>query len=148
MFQFSHSVVSHSANRWPAASHLPCPSPTPGACSNSCPSSQWCHSIISFSDIPFSACLQSFPASGSFPMSPFSSHQVAKVLELQLQNPSYEYSELISSRIDWLDLLAVQETLKCLLQHHSSKPSILHHSAFFTAQPSQPFYLFYYKINK
>ena len=50
---------------------LPCPSPTPGACSNSCPSYQWYHPTISFSVIPFSSCLQSFPASGSFPMSQF-----------------------------------------------------------------------------
>ena len=48
---------------------LPCPSPTPGACSNSCPSSQWCHPTISSSGVPFSSCLQSFPASGSFPVS-------------------------------------------------------------------------------
>ena len=60
------------------------------------------------------------------------SHQVAKVLELQLQHsPSYEYSGLISFRIDWFDLLEVQGTLKSLLQHHSSKPSILWCSAFF-----------------
>ena len=52
-------------------SRLPCPSPTPGACSNSCPSSQWCHPTISFSVVPFSSCLQSFPASGSFPMRQF-----------------------------------------------------------------------------
>ena len=51
---------------------LPCPSPTPGACSNSCPSSQWCHPTISTSIIPFSSCLQSFPASGAFPMSQIS----------------------------------------------------------------------------
>ena len=50
---------------------LPCPSPTPRACSNSCPSSQWCHPTISSSAIPFSSCLQSFPASGSFQMSQF-----------------------------------------------------------------------------
>ena len=50
---------------------FPCPSPTPGACSNSCPSSRWCHQTISFSVHPFSSCLQSFPASGSFPMNPF-----------------------------------------------------------------------------
>ena len=50
---------------------IPCPSPTPGADSNSCPLSQWCHPTISFSVIPFSSCLQSFPASGSFPMSQF-----------------------------------------------------------------------------
>ena len=49
-------------------SRLPCPSPTPGACSNSCPLSWWCHPTISFSVVPFSSCLQSFPASGSFPM--------------------------------------------------------------------------------
>ena len=50
---------------------FPCPSPTPGACSNSCPSSQWCHPTISSSVIPFSSHLQSFPASGSLPMSQF-----------------------------------------------------------------------------
>ena len=49
----------------------PCPSPTPGACSNSCPSSQWCHPTISSSVVPFSSCLQSFPAPGSFPVSQF-----------------------------------------------------------------------------
>ena len=54
-----------------AASRLPCSSPTPGACSNSCPSSQWCHPTISSSVIPFSFCPQSFPASASFPMSQF-----------------------------------------------------------------------------
>ena len=62
-----------------------------------------------------------------------SSHQVAKVLEFQLQ-PSNEYSGLISFRMNWLDLLAVQGTLKSLLQHHSSKASILWCSAFFTVQ--------------
>ena len=68
--QFSHSVVSDSL--WPHGlqhTKLPCPSPTPGACSNSCPLSQWCHPTISSSVIPFSSCLQSFPASGSFQMS-------------------------------------------------------------------------------
>ena len=67
-------------------------------------------------------------------------HQVAKVLELQLQHsPSSEYSGLISFRMDWLDLLAVQGTLKSLLQHHSSKASILWHSAFFMLQLSHPY---------
>ena len=61
-----------------------------------------------------------------------SSHQVAKILEFKLQHQSFqEYSGLISFRIDWLDLLAVQGTLKRILQHHSSKASILWHSAFF-----------------
>ena len=63
-----------------------------------------------------------------------SSHQVAKVLELQLQ----DHSGLISFRIDWFDLLAVQRTLKSLLQHDSSKASILWHSAFFKVQLLHP----------
>ena len=70
--QFSHSVVSDSL--WPHGlqhTRLPCPSPTPGAYSNSSPSCQWCHPAISSSVVPFSSCLQSFPASGSFPMSRF-----------------------------------------------------------------------------
>ena len=72
--QFSHSVVSHSL-RPHGLQHvrLPCPSPTPRACSNSCPLSQWCHPTISFSVVPFFSCLQSFPASGYFPMSQFAS---------------------------------------------------------------------------
>ena len=68
--QFSGSVVSSSL--WPHGMQhagLPCPSPTPGPCSNSCPSSQWCHPTISSSVALFSICLQSFPASASFPMS-------------------------------------------------------------------------------
>ena len=56
---------------WTTAHQLPCPSSTPGACSDSCPSSQWCHPNISSSIVPFSSCLQSFPASGSFLMSHF-----------------------------------------------------------------------------
>ena len=70
--QFSCSVVSNSL--WPHGlqhARLPCPSPTPRACSNSCPLSQWYHLTISSSVVPFSSCLQSFPASGSFPMSQF-----------------------------------------------------------------------------
>ena len=67
-------------------------------------------------------------------------HQVAKVLEFQLQHhPSNEYSGLIFFRMDWLDLLAVQGTLKSLLQHYSSKASILRRSAFFIVQLSHPY---------
>ena len=67
-------------------------------------------------------------------------HQVAKVLELRFSiNPSNDYLGLISFRIDWLDLHAVQGTLKSLLQHHSSKASILQPSAFFVVQISQPY---------
>ena len=69
---FSHSVMSDSL--WPQEvqhARLPCPLPTSRVCSNSCPSSWWCHPIISFSLLPFSSCLQSSPASGSFPMNQF-----------------------------------------------------------------------------
>jgi len=69
-----------------------------------------------------------------------SSHHVAKVLEFQLQHQSFQRTPRTDSfRMDWLDLLAVQGTLKSLLQHHSSKASILYHSAFFTVQLSHPY---------
>ena len=71
-----------------------------------------------------------------------SSHEVAKVLEFQLQHQSFQWTPrtgLVSFRMDWLDLLAVQGILKSLLQHHSSKASILWHSAFFTVQFSHPY---------
>ena len=71
--RFKFSLVQPNS-LWPYGlkhARLPCPSPTPRACSNSCPSSQWCHPTMSSSVIPFSSCLQSFPASGSFPMSQF-----------------------------------------------------------------------------
>jgi len=70
--QFNCSVVSDSL--WPHGlqhTRLPCPSPTPGAYLNSCPLSRWCHPTIPSSVVPFSSCLQSFPASGSFPVSEF-----------------------------------------------------------------------------
>ena len=138
--QFSRSVVSDPL--WPHGlqhARPPCPSPTPGAYSNSCPSCWWCHPTISFSVVPFSSQLQSFPASGSFPMS---------VLLIRWRkywsfsfsiSPSSEYSGLISFRMDWLDLLSVKGTLKTLLQHHSSKVSILQHSTFFIVQISHPY---------
>ena len=116
---FSRSAVSDSL--WPHElqhARPPCPSPTPGVYSDSCPSSRWCHPPISSSVIPSSSsCPRSLPASGSFPMS-------------QLF-PSF--------RMDWLDLLAAQGTLKSLLQHHSSKSLIFWHSAFFTVQLSHPY---------
>ena len=68
----------------------PCPSPTPGVYSNSFPLSWWCHPTISSSVVPFCPCPRSFPASGSFPMS--SSHQVARVLEFQLQHQSFQWT--------------------------------------------------------
>ena len=101
------------------------------------PSCQWCHPTISSSVVPFSSCLQSFPASGSFPMSQFFASggqsigvsTSASVLPMNIQDWF----------LDWLDLLAVQGTLKSLLQHHSSKPSILLCSVFFIVQLSHPY---------
>ena len=104
---------------------IPCPSPTPGACSNSCPSSQWCHPTISSSVVPFSSHLQSFPASGSFQMNQFFTSWPKYWTFSFSISPSNEYSRLISFRIDWFDLLAVQGTIKSLLQHHNSKASVL-----------------------
>ena len=127
---FSSSVVSNSLQpRELQHSRLSCPSPCPRTCSNSCPLGWWCHPTISSSVIPYSSCVQSFPASGSLLISWFftSGGQIigasasASILPVN--------TGLISFRMDWLDLLAVQEALKSLLQHHSSKASILCHSA-------------------
>jgi len=113
----------------------PCPSPNPGAWSDSCPSR--CYPTISSSVIPFSSCLQSFPASGSFPMSQI---RWPKYWSFIFSiSPSNEHPGLSSFRMDWLDLLAVQGTFKSLPQHHSSKASILLCSAFFIVQLSHPY---------
>ena len=118
----------------------PCPSPTPGAYSNSCPLSRWCHPSISSSVVPFSSCPQSLLASGSFPMSQLFTWGGQSIWSFSFSiNLSNEHPGLISFRMDWLDLLAVQGTLKSLLQHHSSKVSILWHSAFFIVQLSHPY---------
>ena len=142
LVQSSHSVVSDSS--WPHGLHqarLPYPSSTPEACSNSCPSSRWCHPTISSSVVPFSSCLQSFPASGSFQMSPFFTWcEEPKYWSFSFSiSPSNEYSGLISFRVDWVDFLVLQGTLKSLLQHHSSKASILRLSAFFIVQLYHPY---------
>ena len=129
----SDSLRPHSLQH----ARLPCPSPTPGACSNSCPLSQWCHPTISSSVIPFYFCLQSFPASGSFQMSHFFASG-GQSFSFSI-SPSNEYSGLISFRMDWLDILVVQRTLKSLLQYHSSKASILQRLAFFMVQLSHPY---------
>ena len=116
------------------------PEPTPGAYSNSCPSGQWCYPTISFSVIPFSSRLQSFLASGSFQMNQLFASGGQSIWSFSFSiSPDNEYSELISFRMDWLDLLAVQGTLKSLLQHHSWKESILQCSALFTVQLSHPY---------
>ena len=136
--QFSCIVVSDSLRpHEPQHAMPPCPSPTPGVYPNLCPLSRRCHLTISSSVVPFSSCLQSFPTSGSFQMSRI---RWPKYWSFSFNiSPSNEHPGLISFRMDWSDLLAVQGTLKSLLQHHSSKASILLHSAFFTVQLSHPY---------
>ena len=130
--QFSFPVMSDSL--WPHGlqhTRLPHPSPTPRACSNSCPLSRWCPPTISSSIVPFSSRLQSFPASGSFQWVS-SSHQVAEVLELKLQHQSFQWIFRTDFLKDWLVWSPCSpRDRKSLLQHHSSKASVLWHSAFF-----------------
>ena len=139
--QFGHPVMSESLQSH-GLKHArpPCLSPTPGDYSNSCSWSQWCNPTISSSVIPFSSHLQSFPASGSFPMSQFfTSISWPKYYSFSFSiSPFNEYSGLISFRMDWFDLLVAQGTLKSLLQHHSWA-SILERSAFFIVQLSHPY---------
>ena len=80
---------------------LPCLLPTPRACSNSCPSSQWCHTPVSSFVIPFSSCLQSFPALGSFPISQFFASG-GQILEFQLQHQSFQWIFRTDFLLDWL----------------------------------------------
>ena len=118
---------------------LPCPSLSSRVCSNSCPLNRWCHSAISSSVVRFS-CPQSFPALGVFSNESALFIRWPKYWSFSFSmSPSSEYSGLISFRMDWLDLLAVQGTLKSLLQHHSSKVSVLRHSVFFMVQLSHPY---------
>ena len=128
--QFSHSVVSDCLRpHEPQHARPPCPSSTPGVHPNPWPSSRLCHTATSSSVVPFSSGPQSLPASGSFPVSQL----------FTWNGHSNEHPGLISFRMDWLDLLAGQGTLKSLLQHHSSKASVFQHSAFFTVQLSHPY---------
>ena len=118
--QFSCSLVSDSLQPH-GLQHTrpPCSSLTPRVYSNSCPLSQWCHPAFSSSVVHFSR-------HPSFPASVFSNESVLRIRWPKYRSfcfsssPSNEYSGLISFRMDWLDLLAVQGTLKSLLQHHSS----------------------------
>ena len=136
--QFSRSVMSDSL--WPQEpqhARLPCPSPTPGVYPNPCLLSQWCHPAISSSVVPFSSCLQSFPVSGSFQMSQFFASGG------QSSGVSASTSVLPMNSQDWSPLgwtgWSLQQSLKSLLQHHSSKASILWCSAFFIVQLSHPY---------
>ena len=128
--QFSSLVMSNSLRLHGLQyARLPCPSPTPRACSNSRPSSRWCHPTISSSVVPFSSCLQSFPASGGDQS--IGTSASASVLPMNIQ--------------DWFllgltSLISLQSKgLKSLLQSHSSKASILQHPAFFIVQLSHPY---------
>ena len=135
---FSHSVVSNSLQPYGLQhARLPCPSLSAGVCLNSCPLSNAiqpshpCHPLllpsVYLSVRVFSnkwALHISWPKDWSFSVS---------------ISPSNEYSELISFRIDWFDLLPLQGTLKSLLQHYNSKASILWRSAFFMVQLSHPY---------
>ena len=115
----------------------PCPSPTPGAYSNSCPLSRWCHPTISSSVVPVSSCPQSFSASGSFPVSQFFASggqstgfsASASVLPVNIQ-------EWFPLGLTGLISVLSKGTLKNLFQHHNSKASIFWCSAFFTVQLS------------
>ena len=137
--KFSCSVMSNCL--WPHGlqhARPPCPSPTPGVHSKSCPLSWWCHPTISSSVVPSPPALNLSQHQGLFKWVS-SSHQVAKDWSFRFNiSPSSEHPELISFRMDWLDLLAVQGTLKSLLQHHSSKASVFC-SAFFIVQLSHPY---------
>ena len=123
--QFSGSVMSGSL-RPQGLQHARflCPPPTSAAWSNSCPSNRWCHPAISYSVVPFSSCLQSCPASGSFLTRQLFAAGGRSIGFSFSISSSNEYSGLISFRMDWLDLLTVPGTLKSLLQNNSSKASI------------------------
>ena len=138
---FSRSFMSGSL--WPHGlqhTRLPCPLLSPRVCSNSCPLSWWCCPITSSSDTHFSSCPQSFPASGYFPVS-WLLHLVAKELELQLQHQSFRWI----FRQGWFPLgltglisLLSRDSQESSL-HHSSKESIIWHSAFFMVELSHPY---------
>ena len=123
---------------WTGECEASCPSPTPEVYSNSCPLSWWCHPTISSSGVPFSSRLQSFPASGSFPMSPL----FASVPSIGV---SASASVLPTNTQDWSPLrwtgwiFLQSKGLSSLLQHHGSKGSVLWCSAFFIVQLSHPY---------
>ena len=139
--QFSCSVVSSSL--WPHGwqhARLPCPSPTPRACSNSCLSNQWCHPTIPSSVHPLLLLTSVFPSIRISSNESVIHIRWPKYWSFSFSiSSSNEYSELISFRMDWFNTPAVQGTLKSLLQHHSSKASTLRCSAFFIVQLSHSY---------
>ena len=140
--QFSCSVMSDSLQPHELQhARPPCPSPAPGVHPNPCPLSQWCHPTISSSVIPFSSCPQSFPGSGSFLMSQLfaSGGQSIRVSASTSVLPMNTQDWFHLGLTGWISLQSLRGTLKSLLQHHSSKASILRHSAFFIVQLSHPY---------
>ena len=138
---FSLSVVSASLQPHELQhARPPCPSPTPGVYSNSCPSSRWCHPAIPFSVIPFS-CPQSLPASESFPMSQLFTWggQSTGVSALASFPPKKSQGWSPSEWTRWISLQSKGLSRVGLLQHHSSNASILQCSAFFIVQLSHPY---------
>ena len=138
--QFSRSVVSDSL--WPNGlqhTRLPCPSPTPRACSNSCPSSWWCHQTISSSVVPFSSCLQSLPASGSFQISQFFTSGGQNI------GASASASILSMNTQDWFPLgltgliSLLSKELSRVFSNTTVQKQILQCSAFFIVQLSHPY---------
>ena len=139
--QFSCSAVSDSLRpHEPQHPRPPCLSPIPRVYSNSCSSTQWCHPAISYSVVCFSSCPQIPPSIRAFSNESTLLMRCLKYWRFSFSiSPSNEHQGLISFRMDSLDFLAVQRTLKSLLQHHISKVPILQHSAFFTVQLSDPY---------
>ena len=156
--QFSPSVMSDSFRPHDVQhTRPPCPSPTPRVYLNSCPLSRWCHpepfikrlfisSNSSSSESLISSCHPLLLLPPIFPNTRVFSNESALHIRWSKYwsfsfniSPSDEHPGLISFRMDWLDLLAVQGTLKSLLQHNSSKASILWHSAFFVVQLLHPY---------
>ena len=136
------SSITQSDSLWPHElqhARPPCPTPTPEAHPNSCPLSGWCHPTISSSVFPVSSCLQSFPASGSFQKSQlFISGGWSIGISLQYQ--SFQWTPRIDLLWDGLvGSPCSPSDCKSLLQHHSSKASLLWCSAFFIVQFSHPY---------
>ena len=138
---FSRSVVSNSLRPCePQHARPPCPSSAPGVYPNSCPLSRWYHPTISSSVVTLLLLPSIFLSIRVFPNESVLPISWPKYWSFGFSiSPSNKHSGLISLRLDWLDLLAIQRTLKSLPQHHSSKASILQHSAFFMVQLSHPY---------
>ena len=131
----SDSLLPHE----PQHARPPCPSPTPGVHPNPCPLSRWCHTTISSSVIPFSSCPQSFPASGSFQMSQLFASG-GQSIRVSASTSVLPMNTQDWSPLEWTGWISLHfNRLSSLLQHHSSKASILRCSAFFIVQLSLPY---------